>query len=140
MVLVFLLTPLALRPLCLHLQSFLPLFWLPKVRWLCVLSRQGIKLNISCDIASASAILGRSPLASLLSVRQTGGFDPNDIPASCSVQCATTSEVLAVREQSFSCLPVCSPHLYLFRVPPVNQRRVSARHKSIWAFNNVYNA
>ena len=140
MVLVFLLTPLAHHPRCLHSQSFLSLFWLPKVSWLCVLSCRGIKLNVSCDIASASAILGRSPLASLLSVRQTGGFDPNDIPASCSVQCATTSEVLAVREQSFSCLPVRSPHLYLFRVPPVNQRRVSARHKSIWAFNNVYNA
>ncbi|KAK7682036.1 hypothetical protein QCA50_015000 [Cerrena zonata] len=43
---------------------------------------------------SANAILGRSPLVSLLRIRQTGGFDPSDIPSECTVQCATTSEVL----------------------------------------------
>jgi len=44
--------------------------------------------------ACASSVVGRSTIAGLLQARQSGGFNPSDIPASCQNVCASTVAVL----------------------------------------------
>ncbi|KAI0370798.1 hypothetical protein BV20DRAFT_966320 [Pilatotrama ljubarskyi] len=65
--------------------------------------------------AAASAVYPRSPLASLLRVRQAG-FDPSDIPAQCQSDCSVISTALnsASCSTDISCLCSSSTNTGLY--------------------------